>query len=248
MSRKKLTQTFEPLNPWQKQSLEAVASNLGHRNTEKLQRAITQARQGEPITSDDDRVQKLAKAPWQPHGRSFFIDGAEFYRAIGIDPTKANWLAHFEKPPEKSKEEELKELQTEWKKLIEQDYRSDPIARMRAVHKRRKELLGGRTPVSGMFRGELFNFISTLSSTDPRQRFPCAILPNGYPAAIEIALDYCDQDFEIEHLTLVEFSERLLAASTAEAFSLEKAERDQECQEILDATKPSDNVSKGLRP
>lgn len=246
MSRKKLTKTFEPLNPWQKQSLEAVASYLGHRDTKKLQLAITQARQGEPITSNDDKVQKLAKAPWQPQARSFVIDGAEFYRAIDLDPEKTAWLAHFEKPAEPSKEEELAKLNIEWGDLLRKDYGRTNIARMRAVHERRKALLG-HPPVSGIFKGELFKFITTMSSSDPRQRFPCAILPNGYPAAIEIALDYCDQDFEIEHLTLIEFAERLLVASTTEVFALDKAEKDQEYQEIMKVTEPSNISNEGLR-
>lgn len=246
MSRKKLTQTLDPLNPWQMQSLAAVASYLGHKDTYKLQCAIIQARQGEPVTSDDERVKTLAKAPWQPQGRSFSIDGTEFYKAIGIDPSIATWLAHFQKPPVKPKDVELNELQKEWNDLVSKEYGRPNLARMRAVHERRKALLGHR-PVSGIFKGELFNFVSTMSHTDPRHRFPCAILPNGYPAAIEIALDYCDQEFEIRHLTFVEFSEHLLNASTAEALALDKAEKDKECQEILDVVAPSNIASQGLR-
>lgn len=246
MTRKKLTQIFEPLNPWQMQSLAAVASYLGHNDTKRLQLAITQARQGEPVTAEDDSIQMLAKAPWQPQGRSFSIDGTEFYKAIGIDPSITTWLAHFQKPPVKPKDVELNELQKEWNDLVSKEYGRPNLARMRAVHERRKALLGHR-PVSGIFKGELFNFVSTMSHTDPRHRFPCAILPNGYPAAIEIALDYCDQEFEIRHLTFVEFSELLLTASTAEAFALDKAEKDKECQEILDAVAPSNIASQGLR-
>jgi len=246
MSRKKLTQTLDPLNPWQMQSLAAVASYLGHKDTYKLQWAIIQARQGEPVTSDDERVKTLAKAPWQPQGRSFSIEGTEFYKAIGIDLSNAPWLEHFEKPAEKSKEAELAELKTEWEDLLRKDYGRTNITRMRAVHERRKALLG-HPPVSGIFKQELFNFVSTMSRTDPRQRFPCAILPNGYPAAVEIALDYCDQDFEIRRLTFVEFSEHLLNASAAEALALDKAEKDKECQEILDVVAPSNIASQGLR-
>ena len=245
MSRKILTKTFEPPNPWEEHSLEVFAAYLGHKHTGELQKAITQARLSNPVSSDDEIVQNLAKAPWQTDGRSFSIKGEEFYRAINIDPTKAIWLAYWKKPPEKTKEEELNELQLEWEDLVRKDYGRPNLARMRAVHERRKTLLN-RPPVSGRFKGELFNFVSTMSSIDPRQSFPCAIMPNGFPVAIEIALDYCDQDFEIKHLTLVEFSEHLLAASKAEALARDQAATEQVYEEILDDIKPATATSKDL--
>jgi hypothetical protein len=93
---------------------------------------------------------------------------------------------------------------------------------MREVHNRLKVLLGV-APRIGIFKEQIYNFASVLAIRDPRQTIPCAILPNGRPCDIGTAFDLSDQDFDVIHLTVVEFAERLAAASRTEAEALEEA-------------------------
>lgn len=212
MPRKELPTLDTAPHPWLPMTLAEACAMSGYKTINSVLAAIKKKEAGEPLTGAD-RATRLASLPWDKTGHHYTVLAVHVYRCLGIDPGTPPWS---EEPwlKDKQKGPVIEQLESEWESLIKPRGRPN-YPELERVHKHLKELYGGQRSC-GRAHGRIWSFITLPEPADPREPFPCAILANGQPTSIEAAVDAQDREFEIIHLTKLEFARQLLEFSQAE--------------------------------
>jgi hypothetical protein len=174
----------------------------GYGCVDGLNAAIKEHQKTGKISSGGPRIKALGALPWEKTGHSHTVLAHHVYGALGIEVGKTPWLDQFKK------QDVIAELKNRWDELLGREGRYNHPA-LREVFNHRKALGDGYT---ANFDGEIYRFIVLQSALDTNQRFPCAILPNGRPAAVWTAMELSDEPFDVVHLSVADFVEMLHVA------------------------------------